>query len=144
MAARILLAFLIAMGFEQALAKPKAPVWQTGEITAIAKPGEQRAPGWGTVGPHTAPLPDHNIVLTSSEFGARWALEITLPEAVYVITVAPFTGTHPLAKIKAGDRLDCAVEGKTMSLRDAKGKVYRARIRKRDSREGGQRPAETR
>ena len=70
-------------------------------------------------------------MLESSSSGARWAFVITLPDDHYVVTLSPPPGKSSLAKLGQGSKIECAVEGKTMYLKDDKGKVFRAAIRER-------------
>lgn len=138
MMVRLVVSLLLVASIQLAQAKQKVHTWQKGEITAIAKPGEEGRSAWGTFGSEaipskSAPQGDSQrvseMVPVSSSFDARWALAITLPDAAYVVIVPPLPGKSSLAKAKAGDTIDCAVEGKAVYLRDTKGRVYRARIR---------------
>ena len=140
MMVRVVLSLLLAASIQLAQAKQKVRTWQKGEITAIAKPDEGGRSAWGTVGSEAIPSRDApqsdsqrvSIMMpVSSSFDSRWALAITLPDAAYVVIVPPLPGKSSLAKVKAGDTIDCAVEGKVAYLRDTKGTVYRARIQAR-------------
>ncbi|MBI4876910.1 MAG: hypothetical protein HY822_19915 [Acidobacteria bacterium] len=123
---------LLAAGVNAALAKPKPRDWQSGEVTEVAEPGAGRQPGWGTIGPHVN-SGTQVIVPESSSFAARWVIAIALPDAIYVVTLPPPPRKSSLAKLEAGSKLGCAVEGKTMYLKDQKGAVFRASIRERSA-----------
>lgn len=125
-----LISLLLAAGANTALAKSQSLNWQSGEVVRVGKPEQRRKPGWGTVGPHVSHAPQV-IALESSSFGVNWGLAIAMPGTDYIISLSPPPRKSSLHGLEPGDRLECAVKGKDMYLRDEKGTVFRARIRER-------------
>ena len=123
---------LLAAGANMTLAKPKPRHWQSGEVTLVERPGQRSQPGSGTIGPHVT-SGEPVIMPEPSSFAAVWAIAVALPEAIYVVTLPPPPRKSSLAKLEAGSKLECAVEGKTMYLKDEKGTVFRASIRERSA-----------
>jgi hypothetical protein len=68
------------------------------------------------------------VVPEASTFGRRWAIAIDLSDSGYIVTLPIPPRKSSLAKLEPGSRVQCAAEGKTLYLRDEKGKEYRARI----------------
>ena len=141
MLVRVVLSLLLLVAcIQQAPAKQRVHTWQKGDIRAIGKPGEGGRSAWGTFGSESTPNKESSqidnqrvseVVPLASSFDSRCALAITLPEATYVVIVPPLSSKRALAKVRAGDTIDCAVEGKVAYLRDTRGSVYRARIQAR-------------
>lgn len=129
---RVVVSLLLAANVNMTLAKPKPRSWQPGEVTLVERPREGRQPGSGNIGPHIT-SGEPVIVPESSSFGAGWAIAIALPDAIYVVTLPPPPRKSWLAKLEAGSKLECAVEGKAMYLKDEKGTVFRAKIRERSA-----------
>ena len=129
---RVVVSLLLAAGVNVMPAKPKPRNWQPGEVRLVQRPGEVRQPGWGTVGYNVADS-TQVVVLESSSFGTNWAVAIALPDAIYVVSLPLPPRKSSLTRLEAGSKLDCAVEGKTMYLKDPKGTVFRARIKERSA-----------
>jgi hypothetical protein len=129
---RLVVLLLPAAGANMTLAEAKSRHWQSGKVTRVERPGQGSQPGRGTIGPQVTggePV----IVPQPSSFAAVWALVVELPEASYVVTLPPPPRKSSLAKLAPGSQLECAVEGKTVYLKDQKGTVFRARIRERSA-----------
>jgi hypothetical protein len=126
-----LVLLLLAAGVDTP-GKTKSRNWQAGEVRAVVRPGETRPPAWGPIGPHitTTGNPDV-LMLESSSFDARWTAAVAFPDARHVISFPPPPPRSSLAALKAGVKIECAVEGKTMYLKDAAGAIIRAKIRQR-------------
>ncbi len=125
-----LVLLFLAAGASLALAKSQTLNWKSGEVIRVGKPEQRRQPGWGTVGPHVNPGP-HVISLESTSFGVNWGLAIAFRGTDYIISLSPPPRKSSLHQLEAGDRLECAVEGKNMYLKDENGTVFRGRIRER-------------
>ena len=126
------MSLFLAAGVNATLAKPKPRNWQPGEVTRIERPGDAHQPGSGTIGPPV--ISGEPVIMPEpSSFEARWAIAIALPDAIYVVTLPPPPQKSSLTRLKAGSKLECAVEGKTMYLKDEKGSVFRASIRQRSA-----------
>jgi len=102
-------------------------------VSLIAAAEDSRA-RWGTAGSEVAPsegLPQSGPQMLPFQARSMPAgrFQIRLPDAAYMVLVPPLPKKSSLGKVKAGDSVDCAVEGKTVYLRDEKGAVYRGRIR---------------
>ena len=127
---RVAVSLLLAAGLNTTPGKSKPRHWQPGEVALVEKPGVKRQPGWGTIEPYITSTTEV-IMLESSAYGARWAFAITLPDAHYVVTLPPPPGKSSLTRLGPGSKLQCAIDGKTMYLKDDNGKVFRAAIRER-------------
>ena len=131
---RLAVLLILAAGVNSAPAKSKPRNWQSGEVIQIKGPRQGRQPGWGTIGPEVIrgePGSQRAIMRESTTTGTRWMIEIALPGADYVVSLAPPPRKSSLMNLGTGSRVQCAVEAKSVYLKDDKGKVYRARIEKR-------------
>lgn len=128
---------LLASG--HAPAKKKERAWQEGVVAAIQRPGDPiQGYRQGTVGPEVSAsrMGGGNVILPErSSFGALWAIAIDLPDAGYIVTLPVPPSKSSLSKLEPGSHVTCAVEGKTLYLRDEKGKQFRARIRQKSEAE---------